>query len=108
MATFPLPVLPKHDYHNGGIRFGASRSDGSRRHAGCDLIAKKGTPVLAIDWGIVLQGPKYFYHGTYSIVVQHGGFVVRYCEVDKKVAEGIMTGATVKQRADDRLCWTDV
>ena len=97
MAVFPLPTVPAQDYHRGGLRFGASRSGGDRRHAGCDLIAKKGTPVRAVEWGLVLQGPKYFYHGTYSIVVQHSGYIVRYCEVDKKVAENIYAGAYVDE-----------
>jgi murein DD-endopeptidase MepM/ murein hydrolase activator NlpD len=97
MAVFPIPFIPKFDYHYGGIRFGASREGGNRRHAGCDLIAPKGTPIRAVEWGLVLQGPKPFYHGTYSLVVQHSGYIVRYCEVDKKVADEIYEGATVQE-----------
>lgn len=97
MAVFPIPFIPDRDYHKGGLRFGASRSSGARRHAGCDLIAKKGTPVRAVEWGLVLQGPRYFYHNTYSLVVQHSNYIVRYCEVDKKVADGIYEGANVDE-----------
>lgn len=97
MGVFPLPIIPKRDYRKGGIRFGASRSKGARRHAGCDLIVPKGTPVLAVGAGLVLRGPRYFYHGTYSLVVKHSNFIVRYCEVDKKVAKDIYEGAEVKQ-----------
>ena len=97
MAVFPLATVPKQDYHRGGLRFGASRSSGERRHAGCDLIAKKGTPIRAVEWGLVLQGPKYFYQGTYSIVVQHSDYLVRYCEVDKKVPDYIYEGAYVDE-----------
>jgi murein DD-endopeptidase MepM/ murein hydrolase activator NlpD len=46
------------------------------------LIAPEGTPVLAIDDGVVLRGYTRFYRGTGYIVVRHRcGYIVRYCEV---------------------------
>jgi murein DD-endopeptidase MepM/ murein hydrolase activator NlpD len=77
---FPLPFVPSASYKTGGRRFGADRADG-RKHAGCDLIAPKGTPIFAVADGRILHPPHYFYHGTWAFSVNHGGFVVRYCEV---------------------------
>lgn len=62
--------------------FGAPRDGGKRRHAGCDLYASVGTPVLAIAKGFVIRGPYGFYAGTAAIEVWHPGIgVVRYGEI---------------------------
>ena len=45
MPTFPLPSRPLQSYKSGGCRFGASRSQGNRLHAGCDLIAPPNTEI---------------------------------------------------------------
>lgn len=95
MPRFPLPFVPTRDYHRGGLRFGAKR--GGRKHAACDLIAPPGTPVYAVKDGIVIRGPRYFYHDTYSIVVHHTNFIVRYGEIYQKVPEGIYEGAKVEE-----------
>jgi murein DD-endopeptidase MepM/ murein hydrolase activator NlpD len=97
MSRFPLPFIPNQDYHYGGIKFGAKRDSGGRKHAACDLIAPPGTPIHAVEWGVVLQGPKYFYHGTYSLVVEHSSFIVRYGEINKKVPDNIYEGAFVEE-----------
>lgn len=92
---FPLPFVPIQSYKLGGRRFGADRQKG-RKHAGCDLIAPLGTPIFAMEDGYVAEWTgREFYHGTYSIVLQHNGFVARYCEI-KGVAPGIGTGTRVK------------
>lgn len=68
----------------GGLHraFGASRDGGKRRHAGCDLYARVGTPVLAIAKGEVIRGPYDFYAGTAAIEIWHPGIgVVRYGEI---------------------------
>lgn len=75
---FPLPFVPKQSYKRGGLRFGADR--GRRKHAGCDLIAPKGTPVFAVSNGIVVNPPRAFYHGCWAMAINHYGYVVRYCE----------------------------
>lgn len=97
MSVFPLTKIPKWGYHKGSGKrwFGASRDNG-RKHAACDLIARPGTPVLAVDHGTVLyRGP--FYLGTYQLVVDHGHFVARYGEVDKeKRVKGVRKGTAVK------------
>ncbi len=91
---FPLDKVPRLDYRTGGRRFGASRSDGTRKHAGCDLIAPQGTPVFAVHAGTITRGPYYFYHGTYAIEVDHGSFMARYCEI-KGTASGLRVGSEV-------------
>jgi len=94
---FPLPAIPELSYKNAGRKFGAPRDGGKRKHAGCDLIAKLGTEIYAIEDGVVLQGSKDFYHGTNSLVVQHqSGIVVRYCEILKKDEIKLERGALVK------------
>ncbi len=97
MSVFPVARISKWGYHKGnGTRwFGAPRDDG-RIHAGCDLLARPGTKVLAIDHGTV-QYRADFYLGTDQLVVKHGNFIVRYGEVakDKKV-KGIKNGSVVK------------
>lgn len=97
MSRFPLSFTPKLGYHKGsGSRwFGAKRSSG-RKHAACDLIAKVGTPIYAVDDGVILK-KYYFYHDTYALEVQHTNFLVRYGEIDKKLPSGIKVGSTVKQ-----------
>lgn len=92
MGRFPLPNVPNLGYHKGSGKrwFGASR-DGGRKHAACDLIAKPGTPVFAVTGGTVLKVPKKaFFQETYSVIIDHGTFIVRYAELDmlRLVTEG--------------------
>jgi len=84
MARFPLATVPELGYQKGSGKrwFGASR-DGGRNHAACDLIAKPGTPVYAVESGTVLLVPKSaFFQNTYSVVIKHPNFIVRYAELD--------------------------
>ena len=91
---FPLPTLSKYTYKSGGRVFGAKRANG-RLHAGCDLLAPVGTPIYAVADGVVeLASPQEFYHHTKALVVRHGGFVVRYCEVSG-FADGIVKNKRV-------------
>jgi murein DD-endopeptidase MepM/ murein hydrolase activator NlpD len=82
---FPLPFVPTTTY-KGSNGFGGNR-DGVRKglkHAANDLAAEPGTPVLAMDDGVVLQDPYLFFLGTYALEVRHPQFIARYCEIDKK------------------------
>jgi murein DD-endopeptidase MepM/ murein hydrolase activator NlpD len=85
MAIFPLPIIPQADYHYAGIAFGAeTKNRGTRRHAACDLIAPPGTPVYAVERGVVLEvPPKPFYQSVYTVVVRHNNFIIRYTELDQ-------------------------
>ncbi len=95
---FPLRKRPDLDYHTGGRSFGSGRSGGTRKHAGCDLIAPKGTEILAMADGQVIQSPYFFYSGTYALEVkQDNGMVVRYGEIAKTLPHGIMSGARVSR-----------
>jgi murein DD-endopeptidase MepM/ murein hydrolase activator NlpD len=93
---FPLRKRPTVSYKTGHRFFGAARAQG-RKHAGCDLLAKVGTEILAVEDGIVLRGPYYFYDGTYALEVRHGtGFIVRYGEIGGTPA-GISPGKPVRK-----------
>ena len=94
---FPLRKRPAYSYKDGGREFGAYRTE-SRLHAGCDLLAPEGTEVLAIDNGIVIQGPYKFYDVVYALEVKHdSGIVVRYGEILQSVPRGISAGARVSR-----------
>lgn len=91
---FPFTKLPLKSWTNGGRQFGAPRSGGTRKHAGCDLIFPPGTPIHAVADGILVRGPYYFYSGTYAVEIRHGNLLLRYGEI----ASGSYTGgASVKK-----------
>ena len=94
--VFPQRKRPALDYKSGGREFGARRSGGRRKHAGCDLKAPKGTEILAMADGRVIRGPYAFYGGTFALEVRHAnGMVVRYGEIDGKAPKGVRAGADV-------------
>lgn len=116
---FPLPILPTMNWR-GGRGFGSDRSGvaiklgipgGVLRHGAVDLIAKHGTPVLAIDDGEVLCDPYEFFFGTYAIEVEHPQFIARYCEIapqtlvrrKSRVKSGQMIGRVGNQPGADML-----
>lgn len=97
MATFPLPFRPTLSYKTGGRRFGANRDEGNRKHAGCDLIAPRGTEIYAVEGGVVETKPYLFYRGTYAVEFRlDSGKLVRYCEIEK-LASGITKGSPVSE-----------
>jgi murein DD-endopeptidase MepM/ murein hydrolase activator NlpD len=86
-----------HEHHR---YFGAPRKtkEGAyRAHAGCDLIAAHGTPVLAVDDGEVLLYEPGFFDVTDALQVKHdNGLVIRYGEV--KAAPGFAKPKTAVRR----------
>jgi murein DD-endopeptidase MepM/ murein hydrolase activator NlpD len=94
---FPLPFAPIHPYDSNapgvkGLQFGVPRHGGPRIHAGCDLCASFGTPVMAIDDGEV-HFPAYHFYGDdfpniWVITIWHPnlrdgkGLLVRYGEIE--------------------------
>lgn len=98
MARFPLSLFPQYGFHKGSGKrwFGAPRDGGERQHAGCDLIAKAGTPIYAVAGGTVLR-KVYFYSGTYELQVDHTFFIARYGEIDKELADGVEAGLPVSE-----------
>jgi murein DD-endopeptidase MepM/ murein hydrolase activator NlpD len=75
--------------------FGEPR-ERKRIHAGVDLEAPEGTPVLAMTDRVVLR-VALFREGTYAIEVQHPGFgIVRYGELHRQTIR-VSEGRYVKQ-----------
>lgn len=98
--SFPLRFRPpswRYKDSRGGRAFDSPRPDtkrGSRRHAGCDLMAPVGSEVLAVDYGVVLRVHRNkFPCGTDSIEVRHPLFVAHYCEI--RAAKGVAVGTVV-------------
>jgi murein DD-endopeptidase MepM/ murein hydrolase activator NlpD len=100
---FPLPFIPTPSYRrspNNARYFGASRSNGSRLHAGCDLIGPVNTDIVAVEDGSVVEVSETFYNGTGVIALRHrSGFIARYCEVLPASVRGVCNGAAVQQGA---------
>ncbi|HEU4509200.1 MAG TPA: peptidoglycan DD-metalloendopeptidase family protein [Pyrinomonadaceae bacterium] len=82
-CLFPFKSLPEVNWTEGMRRFGATRSNGARAHAGCDLYFPTGTVIHAVTSGTVIADPYWFYDGTYALEIDHGGFVARYGEIQK-------------------------
>ncbi len=98
MPRFPLGFIPKLGFHkgSGGRYFGAPRDGGERSHAGCDLIADRGTPIYAVAGGIPLY-VRGFYQGTYELLVWHQPVFVRYGEIEKELPPGVVIGETIRE-----------
>ena len=96
-CIFPTTKKPLLDFTTGERRFGAGRS-GGRKHAASDLYRNLYDPIRAIQDGEVVQDLRYFYDGTYSVVILHkGGFLVRYGEVSGRRAPNFKLGAKIKK-----------
>lgn len=96
MPTFPLHFRPDQSYHVSPRSFGALRDDGKRKHAGCDLYAPPGTPVLACLDGVVVRGPYLFYDGVYALEVRRAdGSMIRYGEIGRRAS--VSAGALVME-----------
>jgi murein DD-endopeptidase MepM/ murein hydrolase activator NlpD len=97
---FPLPFVPTTSY-KGGNGFGGSREKVRKglKHAANDLAAAAGTPVLAMDAGVVIRGPYPFFRGTSAIEIQHPQFIGRYCEIapvaEVKVGDCVAEGQVI-------------
>jgi murein DD-endopeptidase MepM/ murein hydrolase activator NlpD len=94
ILIFPIPKWEaKYNYHQGGLRFGANRDHGKRKHVGCDLYGPLGSPVLAITNGTVIRVYR-FYGGTDAIEINHGSLgIARYGEIPP--SSNIKTGGFV-------------
>jgi murein DD-endopeptidase MepM/ murein hydrolase activator NlpD len=108
---FPLPFAPIYPYDSdapgvSGFQFGVLRNGGPRIHAGCDLRAPFGTPVMAIDDGEV-HFPAWPFYGKgfpniWVIAIWHPklrdgqGLLVRYGEIEQ-IPAWFTRGAPVKR-----------
>ena len=102
MPVFPLAYVPK-DFaldKNGKLPnnsgWGAPRAAGYPIHAAVDIGAPAGTPIRAVDWGVVMElSGSGFYAGTGVIGINHPMFIARYAEI--KPAKGLVIGTSVMQ-----------
>lgn len=111
MGTFPLRSLPsvpwRHLKASRNTYFGAPRDGSFPPHGACDLIARPGTEVLAVEDGTIIRGPYEFvrYRNekahcesvTYAIDVKHDSFTARYAEIAHNLPKGLGKGAHVDE-----------
>lgn len=92
----PINVKPSNDITKSPGAFGSNRS-GGRRHAGVDLYCDEGTPVYAMEDGVITAFSPEYYAGTQAVAIT-GSVVIRYCEM--QVNPGFAkVGTSVKQGA---------
>lgn len=91
---FPLDNYVDSFLTKDSCKFGAQRDNGERLHAGIDLLTKEKESIIAIWDGIVVENPSLFFAKTYQIVIDHGFFLARYCEINP--LPFVKKGATVK------------
>jgi murein DD-endopeptidase MepM/ murein hydrolase activator NlpD len=119
MSVFPLPNLPDDDWgHGTNIGFGSGRVYQGKTllHGACDLIAKAGTKVLAVEDGTVIRKYSFAHYTyeekkddkgkitqracdslTYAVEVQHANFIVRYGEIAEDLPSGVGPGTPVTE-----------
>lgn len=78
---FPIAGHDRKSYKAGTPGEFGHRRTKVRKHAGCDIYAAAGTPIRAVENGTVLFTHA-FYYRTDEVTVDHGGYIVRYGEVD--------------------------
>jgi murein DD-endopeptidase MepM/ murein hydrolase activator NlpD len=62
--------------------FGAPRDGGRRRHAGIDIMARRGVPIVAVAAGVVEEIDKGTLAGQYVIVRHDNGWRSKYLHLD--------------------------
>ena len=95
-ASVSIPVLFGVGRHNLTTNFGDPRDGGARTHAGLDIMAVKGTPMVTPTPAVVVRtgtGPS---EGLYVYTANPGGETFVYMHLDK-IGEGISTGDVLKQ-----------
>ena len=82
LFTWPVPKWnPKYSFNEPPRKFNSFRDNKTRKHAGCDLYAPEGSPVLAIWHGRVVRVYE-FYGKADAIEIDHGSIgLVRYGEL---------------------------
>jgi len=75
--------------------FGAPRDGGRRRHAGIDIFAGKGVPVVAVADGVIEEVSEEYLAGQYVIVRHDDGWRSKYLHLDDDnpgTDDGLATG----------------
>jgi murein DD-endopeptidase MepM/ murein hydrolase activator NlpD len=95
LHAWPVPKwLSKYNYHHAPRSFGANRDHGKRQHAGCDLYAPEGSPVVSIANGVVMDVYE-FYGKADAVEINHGALgIIRYGELI--ASDDIDKGSLVK------------
>lgn len=97
IPLFPFTKPTTHDPRTGARFFGARRSGGRRKHAGVDLKQPPGTPIRAMEDGVVKQAPRLFLDSTFAFTIDHEIFLARYSEVGKTSLAIKTVGSKVKK-----------
>jgi hypothetical protein len=84
VGTRPAPsiVFPLTGPHSFRNTFGAPRDGGLRRHAGIDIFARKGVPIVAVADGVIEKISEGVLAGRYVIVRHRGGWRSKYMHLD--------------------------
>lgn len=91
----PAIVFPIAGPHSFIDTFGADRDGGRRRHAGIDIFARKGVPVVAVADGVVEEVSEEYLAGQYVIVRHDDGWRSKYLHLDDDnpgTDDGLATG----------------
>jgi murein DD-endopeptidase MepM/ murein hydrolase activator NlpD len=78
----PAIVFPLAGEHSFANTFGAPRDGGRRRHAGIDIFAEKGVPVLAVGNGVVEKMGVERLAGQYVVVRHDNGWRSKYLHLN--------------------------
>ena len=94
VVVFPVKLAKKPTSYQSGVgKFGSRREGGKRIHAGSDIYAPVGTPVLAANSGIVRRLSPVFYKNVGAVEITHTTWVGRYCEIS--IVKGLKEGQQV-------------
>ncbi|HEX6221658.1 MAG TPA: peptidoglycan DD-metalloendopeptidase family protein [Acidimicrobiia bacterium] len=91
----PAIVFPVAGPHSFTDTFGAPRDGGLRRHAGIDIFADKGVPVVAVADGVIEDVSEKYLAGQYVIVRHDDGWRSKYLHLDDDTPgtdDGLGTG----------------
>lgn len=102
-------IFPVAGEHTLTDSFGDSRGRGNRRHEGIDILAEKGTPVVAVADGVVRWVQRDPAGHCCAVALRHGGgWRTRYLHLDNDtpgtddgrrvgIAAGVAPGTRVRQ-----------
>jgi murein DD-endopeptidase MepM/ murein hydrolase activator NlpD len=95
VVVFPVKLAKKPTSYQSGVgKFGSRREGGKRVHAGSDIYAPVGTPVIAANSGTIRHISPVFYRNVSAIEINHPTWVGRYCEIT--LVKGLKEGQQVK------------
>ena len=97
VGHLPAPeiVFPLTGPHSFIDTFGAPRDQGRRRHAGIDIMARRGVPIVAVAGGVVEEIDEAALAGQYVIVRHDDGWRSKYLHLDNDTPgtdDGLATG----------------